>query len=369
MSKRTPAGAGATAPEPAGLRVLADKAFQERILPAVSRGFAAAVPALPASLRIAAANLYLLNRAGEVIADQPRVDPADRQAALRRLLAAIEAAVPAESIADALADALAAGTAAADRELVRQLPRILHITRALPTGQRQHVQRGLRLAIETRLRLLPMQRADGLASQHLLEEYLRGTAGAIAEATTGLLCGYSAAIGTHCGELLALAPSLAIGVQTTHLLKDVWEDRRRGICWLPRDVFLAHGCSLDPRLDWAGDPAFRAGMATLIGYARGHLRDGLGYTLLIPQQQEGIRRFCLWPLSMSLIVLGRMRRRPDFRSAEEVQVPQRALRALVAFERFAARHNGLLKGGFALAGARRTAAANPAAKSATRRGR
>ena len=30
----------------------------------------------------------------------------------------------------------------------------------------------------------------------------------------------------------------------TNILKDVWEDRSRGACWLPQDVFTRHGVDL-----------------------------------------------------------------------------------------------------------------------------
>lgn len=349
------------APEELGLRVLADKAFQEHILTGISRAFACSVPALPESLRPGIANLYVLSRITEIIAGQARLSAAEREEALRALLAAVESEAPVQELAAELGHHLPAELLPAERELIRNLPRIQRVALSLPLAHQQVIQRCARSLCETRIRFQPLQRPDGLPSLHLLEEYCAGTSGAVAEATSALLCRYSPRIARHSGELLALGPSFGQGVQLTHLLKSVWDERARGVCWLPRNVFLAHGCSLDPALEWSADPGFHAGLAELIAHACAHLRDGLAYTLLIPADEDGIRRFCAWPIGVALATLQRLHRHLDFTSAEEVKLSRAAIRALAGASRFAVSHNWLLKGGFALGGwglaeeARRTA--------------
>ena len=54
---------------------------------------------------------------------------------------------------------------------------------------------------------------------------------------TDLFCDYSPEIAARGEELRRHAVSFGQGLQMTNILKDVWEDRRRGACWLPRDVF------------------------------------------------------------------------------------------------------------------------------------
>ena len=54
---------------------------------------------------------------------------------------------------------------------------------------------------------------------------------------TELFCDYSAEIDRHRKKLLQLAVSFGQGLQMTNILKDIWDDRARGACWLPRDVF------------------------------------------------------------------------------------------------------------------------------------
>ena len=68
----------------------------------------------------------------------------------------------------------------------------------------------------------------------------------------------------------------------TNILKDFWEDRRRGACWLPQDVFTRHGVELAELTPQRPDPGFHAGMRELIGVAHGHLRNALAYTIADP---------------------------------------------------------------------------------------
>ena len=75
----------------------------------------------------------------------------------------------------------------------------------------------------------------------------------------------------------------------TNILKDVWEDRGRGACWLPQDVFARHGIILAQVSSEPFDPRFGDGYRELVGMAHAHLRNALNYTL-IPSRETGIRR-------------------------------------------------------------------------------
>ncbi len=54
---------------------------------------------------------------------------------------------------------------------------------------------------------------------------------------TELFCEYSPALARNRAALQGIAVSFAQGLQMTNILKDVWEDRSRGACWLPQEVF------------------------------------------------------------------------------------------------------------------------------------
>ena len=129
----------------------------------------------------------------------------------------------------------------------------------------------------------------------------------------------------------------------TNILKDVWEDLARGACWLPRDVFHAHGFDLDDLRPGTRDPGFLAGYATLVAHAHGHLANALDYTLAVPAEQPGIRRFCLWALGMAVLTLRRIHASPGFANGAQVKISRRAVRATARVTDLCVRRDRLLR--------------------------
>ncbi len=68
---------------------MSDEAYQEQILPHVSRTFALTIPQLPAALRLAVTNAYLLCRIADTIEDEPALSPAETLAYLERFKAVV----------------------------------------------------------------------------------------------------------------------------------------------------------------------------------------------------------------------------------------------------------------------------------------
>ena len=149
---------------------------------------------------------------------------------------------------------------------------------------------------------------------------------------------------------MALAVSFGQGLQMTNILKDLWDDHGRGVCWLPQDVFDSHGgfplAALQPGHN---DPRFRAGYLALVAIAHEHLRNALRYTLLIPSHETGIREFCLWALGMAVLTLRKIARNPDFTESTQVKITRRAVKATILTSRVLRSSDTGLKAAFALA--------------------
>ena len=128
----------------------------------------------------------------------------------------------------------------------------------------------------------------------------------------------------------------------TNILKDVWEDRTRGACWLPQEVFTRYGIDLE-RLGPGPDTRFDAGMRELVGVAHVHLRNALAYTLLIPGKETGIRRFCLWAIGLAVLTLKRIAQTPGFTSGTQVKVSHAAVGITQISTNVAVRSNWLLE--------------------------
>lgn len=317
--------------------------FQSRMLLGVSRTFALTIPLLPAPLDGAISNAYLLCRIADTIEDEPALDPAQKAAFHRRFVAAAKGDGDARTFAAELAPLLSEATLPLEIELVRETPRTLEITRGLNRPQQDAISRCVEIMC---LGMPAFQRKASLAGLQDLAEvdrYCYFVAGVVGEMLTELFCEYSPAIARHRHAMAELAVSFGQGLQMTNILKDVWEDRRRGACWLPRDRFAANGCDLaamDPAsVDRAG---FTRTMDQLLGVAHAHLRNALDYTLCIPPHEIGIRRFCLLAIGLALLTLKKIHRNPAFTAGGQVKITRRAVKgAVVANRLFAAQDHTL----------------------------
>jgi farnesyl-diphosphate farnesyltransferase len=188
---------------------------------------------------------------------------------------------------------------------------------------------------------------NGVARSSDLDDYCYYVAGVVGEMLTDLFCDYSADIERQRPALYAIAASFAQGLQMTNILKDVWEDRSRGACWLPQDVFSRHGVDLARLSSEPHDPRFGAGFRELVGVAHAHLRNALEYTLLIPSRETGIRRFCLWAIGLALLTLRKIEQNPRFTAGVQVKVTRRAVAMTRLMTMLAGRSDWLLRRLFA----------------------
>jgi farnesyl-diphosphate farnesyltransferase len=158
-----------------------------------------------------------------------------------------------------------------------------------------------------------------------------------------LFCGYSSKIAQQRGGMHELDVSFAQGLQMTNILKDVWEDRSRGACWLPQEVFGRHGIDLGQLTPGRADGRFDAAMRELVGVAHAHLRNALSFTLLIPGKEAGIRRFCLWAIGLAILTLRKIAATPGFTSGRQVKVPRSSVAMTRISTNIAVRNNWMLK--------------------------
>lgn len=326
-----------------------DIALQDELLPGVSRTFALTIPQLPEALRVPVTNAYLLCRIADTIEDEPRLEPSAKRHFHNWFVAALRGDASASEFAEALHPQLSEATLEAERELILHSPEVLHTTRALPAAQRAALERCVTIMCEGMPQFQHEGGLEGLASLQEMERYCYFVAGVVGEMLTELFCDYSDEIDARREELMGLAVCFGQGLQMTNILKDIWEDRTRNACWLPRDLFSDAGCDLaelEPADSRAG---FNAALNELIGVAHARLRDALAYTQRIPRHETGIRRFCLWAIGMAVLTLRKIYRNPDFSAGREVKISRRAVRATILTANLTVRSNGALSRVFDLA--------------------
>src|ERR1700691_2665639 len=322
---------------------ISDEGYQDQILPHVSRTFALTIPQLPPALRTAVTNAYLLCRIADTIEDEPTLAPAATQAYLDRFVAVLGGHGTPEPLARELTPLLSDWTLATERDLVSNMRRVLNVTASLSEPKRAAIRRCLAQMCYGMPLFQSTASLNGLPRLTDLDDYCYYVAGVVGDMLTELFCDYSPAIARRRSELQALSVSFAQGLQMTNILKDVWEDRSRGACWLPQEVFTRHGVDLAQVSSEPHDPRFGAGFLELVGVAHAHLRNALDYTLLIPSKETGIRRFCLWAIGLAVLTLRKIEHNPRFTAGAQVKVTHSAVAMTRILTNVAVRNDWMLR--------------------------
>ena len=302
-----------------------DIAYQKEALEGVARTFALTIAQLPGHLYEAVGNAYLLCRIADTIEDEPALSPAQKQAFSKRFTEIVAGRDDPVAFARDLGPLLSASTRDRDANLVANTPRVIRLTRRLPVAQRHAILRCVRIMSRGMVEFQRKASPDGLRDVAQLDRYCYHVAGVVGETLTALFCDHSEAIDQRRQDLLPLSISFGQGLQMINILKDLWEDRSRGVCWLPRDVFDRNGLELGSLSAGMAHPGFAKGVIELVAITHHHLANGLRFIVSLPTHETGIRRSCLWPLAIAVLTLRRIGRKPTFRSGREVKVPRRGV--------------------------------------------
>ena len=329
--------------------VASDLDYQEHILQDVSRTFALTIPQLPGDLSRVVGNAYLLCRIADTIEDDPSLDAGQKRYFSESFIQVIGGEMPAGGFADELYPLLSDSMLEAEKDLIHHTRRVIRITHGFSERQRTALARCIRIMSRGMADFQQNKTLDGLADLPQMDRYCYHVAGVVGEMLTELFCTYSSEIDAQRSELRKLAVSFGQGLQMTNILKDIWEDRARGACWLPREVFQRVGFDLGRLAEDYQREKFSLGLSELIGIARLHLQNALAYTLLIPGHETGIRRFCLWALGMAVLTLRKVHANRQFTSGRQVKITRRSVKAVVLVSNVCVSNDAVLKllfGGF-----------------------
>lgn len=321
----------------------ADLDYQDHILQDVSRTFALTIPQLPERLSRVVGNAYLLCRIADTIEDDPALDAAQKRRFSEDFIEVIGGDMRSEEFAAALHPLLSDNMLEAERDLILHTDRVIRITHEFSERQRAALARCVRIMSRGMADFQQNKTLDGLADMPQMDRYCYYVAGVVGEMLTELFCDYSPDIDEHREELQKLAVSFGQGLQMTNILKDIWEDRARGACWLPRDVFQRVGFDLARLAEDYERDKLALGLAELIGIARLHLQNALSYTLLIPGSETGIRRFCLWALGMAVLTLRKLHANLDFTNGRQVKISRRSVKAVVLVSNLSVSNDTILR--------------------------
>lgn len=320
----------------------ADQASQEEILQGVSRTFALTIPQLPDPLYCVVGNAYLLCRIVDTIEDDKTLAAEEKREFAEQFTAVVTGIETATEFTKALHPLLWKEASQAERDLVANTATVIRITHSFNPRQRAAISRCVKIMAEGMAHYQEAETLNGVEDLADMDGYCYYVAGVVGEMLTELFCDYSEDINRHQTELLQLAVSFGQGLQMTNILKDIWEDHRRGACWLPRDIFRRYNVDIRELAPGKKIEGFSEGLCYLIAVARAHLANALRYTLMIPRHERGIRRFCLWTLGMAVLTLRKINAHRNFSSGEEVKISRRSVKTTVLLTNLCVSNDKLL---------------------------
>lgn len=314
---------------PQDTSAMSDETYQAYSLQGVSRTFALTIPQLPQALRLPVGNAYLLCRITDTIEDEVSLTMAQKETRAAEFVDVVKGTESAKAFAEAFSADLTDNTPEAERDLIRNTARVIRLTHGFTLPQRQAIEQCVEQMATGMIHYQKQQSLNGLRDTQELADYCYYVAGVVGVMLTELFCDYSPQMAPKRERMLQLAVSFGQGLQMTNILKDIWEDQKRGACWLPRQVFESCDFAMPNIAAHRTDPCYLRALEQLIAMATAHLRNALEYTLLIPAGEKGIRRFCFWALGMALLTLRKINGNRDFNSGQQVKISRRSVKATV----------------------------------------
>jgi len=331
----------------------AARALQARLLEVVSRTFALTIPRLPIALVDVVGNAYLLCRVVDTIEDELPLDDEARSALYVRFNRCLQDdglrdLVRVSALSEDIVRLLPASAPPGERELGERIPQVLGVTACFSAAERDVLRRCVAVMTDG-MSAFETLAASGqaLADVSTLERYCYHVAGCVGEMLTELFCLHDPGVARQRGELMPLSVAFGNGLQLTNILKDMWIDHQRGVCWLPADAFdlaayphrLPDGGPITlPQLmqralddDRTAIRLMDAGTRVLIGRCRAYLDDAMRYVVRIPSSRRGLRVFCLWSIGLSVLTLRKIRRDPVAARRNGTKIARSSVKATLAF--------------------------------------
>jgi 4,4'-diapophytoene synthase len=328
--------------KPETLINLANDELQAILLEGVSRTFALTIPQLPEKLSPPVGNAYLLCRIVDTIEDEISLSADQKRYFCSEFIEVTRSGENANAFAEQLAPLLSSQTIPAEHSLIHLIPRVIEITHSFDPEQIAALADCVKTMAEGMPLFQSQNLLNGLATMADMDDYCYYVAGCVGEMLTRLFCHYSPEINAHREQLMKLSVSFGQGLQMTNILKDIWDDAQRNVCWLPQDIFTETGFDLKHLTPETSDANFRIGLEHLISIAHGHLQNALVYTQLLPAHETGMRNFCLWALGMAVLSLKKIKENLDFNESNQVKITRNSVKATIIATRITGRSNKLL---------------------------
>lgn len=306
----------------------ADLAYQKAILGSVSRTFALTIPLLPPGIEKVVGNTYLLCRIVDTIEDAADLSAQTKQSLSALFLDSVLEKAPVETFVESCLDALENYSNQDELDLIAHTPTVLRILHTFSKSDQQAISRCVSIMSEGMSFFHGKQNEVGLRDLAEFEKYCYVVAGVVGELLTTIFSNHSPAFKEQMAGHDNLAVAFGQALQMTNILKDSPEDKARGVSWKPINV----------------------SQADLLKIADAKLQDSLNYILLIPKQEQGMRRFCFLAFGLAVMTLSKIANRKEFDHKDEVKLSRNTVMSFYGFTRWAVKSDALMKAFFYLSG-------------------
>jgi farnesyl-diphosphate farnesyltransferase len=302
----------------------ADLAYQKAILGSVSRTFALTIPLLPPSIEKVVGNAYLLCRIVDTIEDAADLSAQTKQSLSALFLDAVLGKSPTEKFVKSCLDTLKNYSNRDELDLIAHTPTVLRILHTCSDQDQEAVSRCVSIMSEGMSYFHGKQNQAGLQDLAEFERYCYVVAGVVGEMLTTIFSNHFPAFKAQIAGHEHLAIAFGQALQMTNILKDSPDDKARGVSWKPVNV----------------------GQADLLKIAYQKLQNSLDYILLIPKQEQGVRRFCFLAFGLAVMTLSKIANQKQFDSKDEVKLSRSTVMSFYSFTQWAVRSDMLMKSFF-----------------------
>ncbi len=300
------------------------------ILGSVSRTFALTIPLLPPDIEIVVGNTYLLCRIVDTIEDAAEISPVEKQGLSKLFLDAVLDTIPVESFVRPCLEALRGSANVDELDLIAHTPTVLRILHTLSNRDQAAISRCVSIMSEGMSHFHNRQTQEGLKDLAEFEKYCYVVAGVVGELLTTIFGYYSPEFAKHISGHEKLAIDFGQALQMTNILKDSPEDYVRGVSWRPAQM----------------------SQAQLLKIAYNKLRDSLSYILLLPNNEVGMRRFCLLAFGLAVMTLEKIAKRETLSNKVEMKLSRNIVWIFYGFTKLAASNDFLIKAFFYITSSR-----------------
>ena len=307
---------------------MADMAYQQSILGAVSRTFALTIPLLPKALKTVIGNTYLLCRIIDTIEDAPTLSIEAKRDLSSLFLGAVLGKQSVDAFVIPCLLALQEHCNVDERDLIANTPTVLRIFHGFNANEQAAISRCVEIMSNGMLRFHGKQTLAGLRDLPEFEEYCYVVAGVVGEMLTSVFALHSPAFARAIAGKEYLAIGFGQALQMTNILKDSPEDSARGVSWKPQGY----------------------SQLALLAIADQKLAEAMDYIRLIPSDEVGIRRFCFLALGLAVLTLSKIADRSHFSRGNEVKLPRRTVWLFYYFTFIAARSDYVMQQFCSIAG-------------------